>query len=257
MELITVSLDSIQPNPWNPNRMPEIKYKALKKSLQEFPEVMEGSRIIVREIGNKSYEIINGEHRFKVLKELKEEKALVQNLGHVNDAKAKLMTLALANVGREDYDKKIEIINDIQNAFDLKNIAEIIGIEFSEISKVIDELNEDMDDTESILDSFAQYSTEYAIEEEDMIFNDLGMADLTNDLTGAVLSTDKSKMIIPSVLSVMVFNHNPIRKALKLGIELGHSSFDFTITEACKCFIKEEKERLRILEEKKKKKAKK
>lgn len=255
MELITVDLDKIRVNPWNPNRMTKPKYEALKKSLQKFPEVMEGSRIIVREMGKDQYQIINGEHRFKALKELGFKDASIQNLGKVDDDKAKLMTLTLANVGTEDYDQKIRIINDIQSAFDLKEIALTIGEEYNALSAIIDDLNTDLTDSGTMDQMFDKYSTVQENDTEDMILGELGIAMDTDDLTGITRGYEPGETVPPR-LTVEVLNHNSVRSALKMGIDKGFKNHQDTIDEACKCFVRQEKKRLSDLEEKKKAKEK-
>lgn len=251
MQLLRVSLEKIHPNPWNPNRMEKIKFDALKTSLKEYPELLEGQRIIVREIED-GYEIINGEHRFNALTELGEEEVFIQNLGEIDDDKAKFMTLALANVGEEDDNKVMDIINNITDSFDLKNIANLVGMDYDKLNNLLDKINENLDDTDSVFEIFSKYSTESDITREKQFFEEFNDHDMDNDLTGRVISTDETKLLMPSRLNVMLFNHNPVRSAIIDGIDLGHTNYTETITEACKCFIKEEKERLAYLEEKKK-----
>ena len=67
LAIIELRTDLLSRNPWNPNRMtPEIRRK-LRRNLKRDGFV---APILVRKLGDR-FQIINGEHRWKIAKELK------------------------------------------------------------------------------------------------------------------------------------------------------------------------------------------
>jgi ParB-like chromosome segregation protein Spo0J len=135
MELLTASIDQLEKNPWNPNAQTPLQFNALKESLRRFPKVLEGQRIIVwkPKPDEDKYQILNGEHRWRACRDLIEEgrtEFAVIPIGLVTDideATAKLISLALANVGEEDYEKKVKVIVSIKDEISLTDIANTIG----------------------------------------------------------------------------------------------------------------------------------
>ena len=67
IETSEIDIEDIVPNKWNPNRMPAGTYKKLMSSIKLIGLL---SPVIVREIKKNKFEIIDGEHRVKALKEL-------------------------------------------------------------------------------------------------------------------------------------------------------------------------------------------
>lgn len=94
---LTVPIGQIKPNSWNPkvdfNSTPEGKknYARVKKSLAQHGQV---AAIMVRETAKDKYEIINGYHRFCVVKELGWQEVEIKTLGKISDTKAKAIGLA-------------------------------------------------------------------------------------------------------------------------------------------------------------------
>jgi ParB/RepB/Spo0J family partition protein len=60
--IIQLPLDWLTPNPWNPNQMDDEQYGKALNSIREFGFV---DPVTVRELGNDTYQIIDGEHRWR------------------------------------------------------------------------------------------------------------------------------------------------------------------------------------------------
>ena len=66
MKIQVVPISSIYPNKENPRIVNKAKFEKLKKSIQDFPEMLQLRPIIV----NKSYIVLGGNMRYKALVEL-------------------------------------------------------------------------------------------------------------------------------------------------------------------------------------------
>lgn len=155
---ITVRLDALQKNPWNPNVVDPINQEKIKQSM-----LREGvfRPLVVRELDDGTLEIIGGEHRVDAAKELGIEDMPAINLGKIDDAKAKRITLLdNGRYGDEDPQKMRALLeDDIGSAEDLLAILPIDETELTsyfehEMSDFdIDaELGDDQDDDELDLD---------------------------------------------------------------------------------------------------------
>lgn len=100
---VIVPIDKVAPNPWNPNFMSPGQFSKEKDSIQKLGLI--GS-IFVREYGDY-YQILDGEHRWKVCKELGYTEIPVENIGPVSDADAQFYTVHMNNTrGQDDVFKR-------------------------------------------------------------------------------------------------------------------------------------------------------
>jgi ParB-like chromosome segregation protein Spo0J len=102
--------ESLQANPWNPNEVDPINQEKIVNSLRK-----EGffKPILVRELADGTLEILGGEHRRDAAIELGEETVPVLNLGQVDDAKAKRMTLLdNGQYGENNFDKMVALFEN-------------------------------------------------------------------------------------------------------------------------------------------------
>lgn len=105
-----ISINLIIPNPWNPNVQSKSMFEKGKKSVEELG--MLGS-ILVRETAGY-YQILDGEHRWKYLKELGYSECPVESMGEIPDDEAKLLTVLLNNIhGTDDLEKRAKIFEQL------------------------------------------------------------------------------------------------------------------------------------------------
>jgi len=98
-----IPIKSIFPNKWNFNVQTETRFKSLKATLSRFGKIYP---IIVRKIAKDKYEIVDGEHRWKALRQLGVKMVPVKNLGVVSDILAKeLMTILNQTRGSANLEK--------------------------------------------------------------------------------------------------------------------------------------------------------
>ena len=65
-----VKIGQLKSNPKNPRILKDSKYKSLKKSLQEFPEMLEKRPLVVSTDIDGKFVVIGGNMRYKVAKEI-------------------------------------------------------------------------------------------------------------------------------------------------------------------------------------------
>lgn len=130
-----VKIDKVYPVPYNPNFMPTEMFEALKENIQNNGLI--GS-ILVRSHPTKkgSYEIIDGEHRWKACKELgyTEISVIILDLNDINAA------IQLIRFNREkgyfDHTKLQKLVNDLiskTNKALVKNKLHLQNHEFNEL----------------------------------------------------------------------------------------------------------------------------
>jgi len=86
----TVGIDEISPNPWNYNEQSRFVFERQKLSIHDHGFI---EPIIVRQMSDDSYQIIDGYHRWLAARELNYSTVPVIDLGKVSDAVAKSMTV--------------------------------------------------------------------------------------------------------------------------------------------------------------------
>jgi ParB/RepB/Spo0J family partition protein len=117
MEVRTIALSSLTENRWNPNRMKVALFESLKANIER-----EGylQPIIVRPLKNRKataesrYEIIDGAHRFRALKELghKEAQCVILNL---TEKQAKILTVTMNRLrGEFDYVELSGLLKELE-----------------------------------------------------------------------------------------------------------------------------------------------
>jgi len=110
VDVIDLPLDLLHPAEWNPNRMTPASLARLRESLARFGVV---SNLVVRPLAEGSYEVLSGNHRLGLLKEMGQKTApcLVVDLA---DAQARLLGQALNHIqGDDDLGLRAELVREI------------------------------------------------------------------------------------------------------------------------------------------------
>lgn len=103
-----VDIDTVRPNPWNPNRQSDFRYDKELASIREYgfvdpPTVRSGRP---GEPFDGWVELIDGEHRWRAAKELGFKRIPVIDLGEMTDARARVLTDLLNNLRGENDRQK-------------------------------------------------------------------------------------------------------------------------------------------------------
>jgi ParB family chromosome partitioning protein len=175
-----VKVDKFVANAWNPNVVDEVKMASLKKRIAEEDPQLMLQPILARRRGKK-LEIIDGEHRWTVAKEIGSEEVWALVI-EADDDEAKIKTMAL-NILRGDPDviKLAKLIADLSKRKDPKEIAMAIGMTENQVLDHIDMGLEDLklsDIDKNISDSASfrkaagrteVYAVELTTEEKDRV----------------------------------------------------------------------------------------
>ncbi len=127
-ENITLIMDDIRPNTWNPNKMDKATFEAEKESLMAYGMV---SPIIVRKcLDEEGYEIIDGEHRYTIWYEMGNKEIPCVLVHGLSDKDAKKLTIILNETkGNPNKIELGKLLQDLKLDFgdDLK-----LGLPFSD-----------------------------------------------------------------------------------------------------------------------------
>jgi ParB family chromosome partitioning protein len=131
MEVIEIPIEKLKMAPWNPNKMDTKMQAYLKTSLTSFGLVQ---NLVVRPLGDGSYEVLSGNQRLSVLKEMgmKTAPCFVREL---DDSHARLLTQALNRVqGEDDLGLKAESMKKILESLSQQEVMEILPDSFASLN---------------------------------------------------------------------------------------------------------------------------
>lgn len=121
-----VDIDSIQPNPWNPNRMEPFMRGKLVGSVKAdgfVVPVMVRPHPTIPDI----LEVVDGEHRWAVAKELGLKRIPIVNLGPISDEKAKELTIKMNSLrGEFDSIRLSQVVQDITNSYGKDGVIDVL-----------------------------------------------------------------------------------------------------------------------------------
>jgi hypothetical protein len=168
MSHLTIKLSELHPNPWNPNELKGPNWEKFLKSLQEEGQLQE---IIVRELP-EGYQIIDGEQRSKGLAEIGATEARIFNLGEVDDARAKKLTINLNRLKGEDNTLKLAaLLQDLSSSVGVDDLLESLPYEPFEIENLLN--IEDIDLFTGVLVSGDEEEEILELDDEDEEFEEL------------------------------------------------------------------------------------
>ncbi len=158
-----VPIDKVHPNTWNPNVMDGPFFKKLLTGLKStLAEAKTIPPIVVRPKPNeeRQYEIIDGWHRWKALKDLKQTRIGVFVL-KVSDKNARILTTTLNYLrGSPDRAKYSKGINELIE----------LGATTTELTNLLpeswDELDQLIDESDITIEAFQQLQNEYDADQE-------------------------------------------------------------------------------------------
>lgn len=118
----------LRPNPWNPNRMTQTMRQKARESIEHYGFI---DPLLVREVGIRDYQIIDGEHRFDEGKALGMTEFPCVNLGLIEDADAKKLTIVMNELhGQADPTKLGDLLAGILSDTSLDEL--LIAMPFDE-----------------------------------------------------------------------------------------------------------------------------
>lgn len=121
----SVSLDELIPHPGNPNRMSKAN---LAKLLRNIKQSGRYEPLVVRPYPDRPglFQIINGHHRWQVLKELGYKTADV-TVWDIDDHEADILLATLNRLGgRDDIEKKLALLERLNKKLAARELAKIL-----------------------------------------------------------------------------------------------------------------------------------
>lgn len=130
---LVVPVDKIRPNAWNPNVQDEATFRRELASIRRFGFV---DPIIVR-VDGSTYEIIDGEHRWKAAKELGFEEIPVFDIGPIGNHEAQQLTVVLNELRGKPQEKKLaELLRGLVASSSVDELVEVLPYSKDEFARV-------------------------------------------------------------------------------------------------------------------------
>jgi len=116
MGVVNLGVDRLKEAPWNPNQMEDAMVAKLRNSVARYGLV---ENLVVRPLGDNTYEVLSGNQRLRILRELDytHGPCVVVN---VDDTQARLLAQALNHIqGEDDLGLRAELLRQV-----LENVPE-------------------------------------------------------------------------------------------------------------------------------------
>ena len=113
MKLVEIPVEHLRGAPWNANHMDEGMMEHLRESVRRYGLV---ENLVVRPLGPGSYEVLSGNQRLRLLRELGMS-TVPCFVAAVDDANARLLAQALNRVrGQDDLGLKADLVREVLKA---------------------------------------------------------------------------------------------------------------------------------------------
>lgn len=135
---VLVPRESVRPNPWNYNVQKGDTFAKTVASLRTFGFVQP---IVVRTLPDGVKEIINGEHRWRAAGQLGMAEVPIVDLGVIDDAKAKQLSVVLNELGGEpDLVRLADVLRDVNAAVGFEALAATLPFPERELTLMLSEV---------------------------------------------------------------------------------------------------------------------
>jgi hypothetical protein len=144
-DIVYIPVNQLKKTHWNYKQNDTDLSEKLLNNIKNNGQI---ENLIVRELGNSIYEVINGNHRLDVINKLNIKEAACINLGKITETQAKRIAIETNETKFEkDIDKFAIIINELQNEFDINELLQTIPLsedDFEVYSKIVDNMVNDI-----------------------------------------------------------------------------------------------------------------
>lgn len=134
-KIVQIELSKLIEHPDNPNKMSSITYRKLVRNIEATGRY---EPIVVRAQKQRQgfYQIINGQHRCKALKQLGLQSAECV-VWDVDDAQTEILLATLNRLcGSDVLDKKISLLNKLKANFDSQKLSKLVPYTKNQIEKL-------------------------------------------------------------------------------------------------------------------------
>lgn len=142
-----IAVDELHNAPWNANRVPDDVLDKVRRSIAEFGVV---ENLVARPRPQGGYEVISGNHRLGIYREMGLTKAPVHVL-EVDDAHARVLAQTLNRTrGQDDAEAYAQLLTDVLADMDMAEVLSFLPESEKTISQALDaltaEAGDDVDD---------------------------------------------------------------------------------------------------------------
>ncbi len=134
LAITELRVDLLDANPWNPNRMTEVIRAKLRLNLKRDGFV---APLLVRKLGER-YQIVNGEHRWQIAKELGYATVPCVVLEDLDDRRARILTVNLNELGGDPVPSLLaKLLHDLEEESPLSELAAVLPYDEAEIKDTL------------------------------------------------------------------------------------------------------------------------
>lgn len=139
-QTVVCKLNTVKPNPWNPNKMTDRLRESLKHGLETDGWIVSQALLIwgEDEAGKKQNVIIDGEHRWRMAVELGMPEGPMVFMNGLSEAQAKALTVKM-NQKRGNWDDAglAALLKDIEFEIDASDLGMELGFEDEDVMKYL------------------------------------------------------------------------------------------------------------------------
>jgi ParB/RepB/Spo0J family partition protein len=130
LKVVDLPVDRLRPNPWNPNRVPPEMFAKLRAYIEREGLV---EPLVVRPAEAGHYEILGGEHRWRVARELGYE-AVPCAVVEMDDRRAKILSVNLNELKGQSLPHLLaELVHDLSRDLSIDDLASQLPYDVPEL----------------------------------------------------------------------------------------------------------------------------
>lgn len=138
---VELPLDKLVKADWNYKEEDQFLQSQLENNLKRNNQV---ENIIVRDLKNGFFEVVNGNHRFEAMKAVGFKTAIAYNLGDISQAQARRIAIATNETKfKSDQTKFVGLINELLDEYSLEDLAADMPYTMDQLSNYKDLVNFD------------------------------------------------------------------------------------------------------------------
>ncbi|QDP63660.1 MAG: hypothetical protein Unbinned3987contig1001_36 [Prokaryotic dsDNA virus sp.] len=152
---VDVEIKQLVKADWNYKEENKILTEKLTENIKRNGQI---ENLLIRELDTGFFEVVNGNHRLDVMKELKLKKAHCYNFGKITQTQASRIAIETNETKfKSDPIKLSEIITELNNEFDIEELQKTLPYTEDEIKNMLEvgEFNWDNFEVEDLSDTFS------------------------------------------------------------------------------------------------------
>jgi len=135
LKVVQIPVEKLRPNPWNVNRMPLDLYNKLRAYLEREGMI---EPLVVRPQGD-SFQIIGGEHRFRICKNNLKYTSVPCVVVDLDDRRAKILSINLNELkGQSVPDLLAQLVHDLSKELTLEDLETQLPYSKTELADVLE-----------------------------------------------------------------------------------------------------------------------